>query len=180
VTFAYTYSDAKENLQDSQKDNNHYAFDGETIADYPFETSNAVSKHRFVATGTVDGPWGFTYSAKLVLATPLPIHDIGCYGAPGPCGPHAFVPPGKKFVFGGDVFGTRDIDFSINKNFDLTRGMSLYLRGDLLNAFNYKNINDYIVNWGSNGVLNPMAVYNMAGNISTPTRTFKLTLGFRF
>jgi len=180
VTFAYTYSDAKENLQDSQKDNNHYAFDGETIADYPFETSNAVSKHRFVATGTVDGPWGFTYSAKLVLATPLPIHDIGCYGAPGPCGPHAFTPPGKKFLFGGDVFGTRDIDFSINKNFDLTRGMSLYLRGDLLNAFNYKNINDYIVNWGSNGVLNPMAVYNMAGNISTPTRTFKLTLGFRF
>ena len=180
VTLAYTYSDAKENLQDSQRGNNHYAFDGPNIGYYPFQTSNAVSKHRFVSTGTIDGPWGFTYSAKLVLATPLPIHDIGCYGAPGPCGPHAFIPPGKRFLFGGDVFGTRDIDFSINKNFDLTRGMSIYLRGDLLNAFNYKNINDYIVNWGANGVLNPMAVYNTSGGISTPTRTFKLTLGFRF
>ena len=28
----------------------------------------------------------------------------------------------------------------------------MYIRGDLINAFNWKNYSDYNVDWGSNGV----------------------------
>ncbi len=72
ATFAYTYTDAKQN----RDINEHYSFDHATIHDYPFITSNAVAKHRFVATGSIDGPWDIVYSGKLTLATPIPIQRI--------------------------------------------------------------------------------------------------------
>jgi outer membrane receptor for ferrienterochelin and colicin len=193
ATLAYTYTDAKQN----RDINEHYSFDEATIHDYPFILSNAAAKHRFVATGSIDGPWGITYAAKLTLATPIPKNDIACYGALQPtgslCTPIAGVPSGgglvndpnaigpQKFAFGGKIFGDRDIDFQATKNFDLDRGMSVYVRFDVLNVFNYKNYSDYLVNWGSNGVLNKFPVsYNSIGNISGVPRTFKFTLGFRF
>jgi hypothetical protein len=83
-------------------------------------------------------------------------------------------------LFGGKVFGYRDIDFQATKNFDLTHGMSVYVRFDLLNAFNYKNYSDYSVNWGGNGVFDPNVVYNTTGNITGVPRTFKLSAGFRW
>ena len=59
--------------------------------------------------------------------------------------------------------------------------MSLYLRFDILNIFNYHNYSDYITNYGGNGVLNPFPVsYNKYGNITFVPREYKFTLGFRF
>ena len=182
VTLAYTYTHATQNRSITE----HYAFDEESIKQYPFITSNAVPKHRFVATGSIDGPWDITFGSKLTLATPTPLDDIACYGATLPngagCMPVGVLPNGgkKKFLFGGDVFGYRDIDFQATKNFDLTHGMSAYVRFDLLNAFNYKNYSDYTTNWGSNGVFNPNVIYNITGNITGVPRTFKLSAGFRW
>ncbi|MEO8803194.1 MAG: TonB-dependent receptor [Rudaea sp.] len=193
ATVAYTYTDATQN----RDINEHYSFDEATIHDYPFITSNAAPKHRLVATGSIDGPWGMTFATKVTLETPTPRNDITCYGvlfntgsyctpiSATPSGggtvndPHATTP--QSFGFGGKIFGYRDVDFQATKNWDLTRGMSLYFRVDLLNAFNYKNYSDYISNYGGNGVLNKYPVsYNSIGNITGVPRTIKMSLGLRF
>ena len=38
----------------------------------PFVLSNQVPKHRLVAVGSIDGPWGIIFGAKLELETPKP------------------------------------------------------------------------------------------------------------
>jgi len=193
TTFAYTYTDAKQN----RDINEHYSFDEETIHQYPFILSNAAAKHRFVATGSIDGPWGLLFAGKLTLATPIPHNDLACYGILYPtgsyCTPIAGTPSGggtnndphavgaQSLGFGGKIYGYRDIDFQMTKDFDLTAGMSLYVRFDVLNVFNFHNYSDYIVNYGANGVAsqNPVS-YNSIGNITGVPRTFKFTAGFRF
>src|SRR5882762_9487887 len=72
ATFAYTYTSAKQN----RDINEHYSFDEATIQQYPFILSNAVARHRFVATGIVTGPWGTTLAGKLTLSTPIPKNDL--------------------------------------------------------------------------------------------------------
>jgi outer membrane receptor for ferrienterochelin and colicin len=184
ATFAYTYTHAKQNRDVGE----HYAFDEETIGQYPFILSNAAAKHRFVATGSLDGPWGITLSAKLTLATPTPGNFIGCYPDVtfpngSTCSPQGVQPQGTgKFLVGGKVFGYRDIDFQATKNFDLGHGMTLYGRFDLLNVFNWKNYTDIIYTTRSaNGAPLPtIAVYNPTGNITYVPRTVKLELGLRF
>ena len=184
ATLAYTYTNANQNRSITE----HYAFDEPSIKDYPFILSNAAPKHRFVATGSLDGPWGITFAGKLTLATPTPLNDNACFGPPQPsgapsCKPVGVLPNGgqKQFLFGGKVFGYRDIDFQATKNFDLTHGMSLYVRFDVLNAFNYKNYSDYSVHtWGSGGVYAPDVVYNTTGNLTGVPRTLKLSMGFRW
>jgi len=178
VTIAYTYSNASQN----RDINEHYSFDRATIHDYPFITSNAVAKHRLVATGSIDGPWGITYSGKLTLATPIP--NNGFYFPPGPFAPGvpsniptAGTPPGYSFLFGGKVFGYRGIDLSANKHFDLTHGLDLYLRLDVLNVFNYKNFSDYLADYSKP---TDQVLYNPNGNIVGVPRTFKFTMGLKF
>jgi outer membrane receptor protein involved in Fe transport len=195
ASLAYTYTDAKQN----RDINEHYSFDQETIHDYAFIDSNAAPKHRFVATGSIDGAWGMTYAAKLTLATPTPNNGFLNYNYPNtapngannlpvagtPSGgglvndPHAIGP--QSFLFGGKIFGYRDIDVQVSKDFDLTHGMSLYVRFDILNLFNFHNYSDYITNYGSNGVPNKFPVsYNNIGNITYVPREYKFTMGFRF
>jgi hypothetical protein len=175
VTIAYTYTDAHEN----RKFGEHYALDEPDITDYPFLVSSGVAKHRLVATGIVDGPWGTTWSSKLTLATPKPISDIAFFGADHGY-PAAISAPGSKFLFGGKVFGIREIDFAVNKNWDLTGGIVFYMRADLINAFNWKNYSDYNTVWGANGVYNPSSTLNTIGNMFTYPRLFKLSAGFRW
>jgi outer membrane receptor protein involved in Fe transport len=182
VTLAYTFTDAVQNRDIGE----HYAFDEATIKQYPFIDSNAAARHRLVATGVIDVPWGITLSAKLTLATPTPFNGIACYGATFPngsgCIPAAATPGGNgKFLVGGKVFGYRDVDFQATKNFDIGHGMVIYGRFDLLNAFNFRNYTDVLVNWGANGVANPdPAMYNPTGNITFVPRTIKFTVGMKF
>ena len=164
VTLAYTYTNATQNRSITE----HYAFDAETIQQYPFIDSNAAPKHRFVATGSIDGIWGITFASKLTLATPTTFNDIACYGATYPsgagCEPRAALANLGRgaFLFGGKIFGYRDVDFQATKDFDLTRGMSLYVDSSL-NAFNYKNYR-LLGQLGGDGVLNPDPVqYNTEG-----------------
>jgi outer membrane receptor protein involved in Fe transport len=188
ATIAYTYTDSKQN-NDSADLTDQYAFDEETIGDYPFIASQ-VAKHRLVATGTIDGPWDLLFAGKLTLATPLPDNNLACPGgdgAPGVpfptgslCTPQAAYPSGQPFLFLHNL-GERQIDLQITKNFDLTRGMTAYARLDMLNIFNFKNYTQYIENWGSNGILNSHPVsYNPWGNIEGVPREFKFTIGFRW
>ena len=140
ATFAYTYTNTKQN-NDNNDLTDQYAFDEATIGDYPFMPSK-VAKHRFVATGSVDGPWDMLYSMKLTLATPLPDDNLACSGGDGApnvpfptgslCTPVSAYPVGQSFITGGKIFGYRSIDLQATKNFDLTAGLSAYIRVDCL------------------------------------------------
>jgi outer membrane receptor protein involved in Fe transport len=182
ATLAYTYTKGSQNRDIKE----HYAFDEETIHQYPFIDSNAAAKHRFVATGSIDGPAGFIFSGKLTLATPIPHNQFACYIAGNTyfptgssCTPFAATPEGQTFGFGGKVFGYRDIDLQATKDFDMSAGLTLYVRFDFLNVFNFKNYSDYATS--GNGVLRDVYTnYITDGNITGVPRTFKVTAGFRF
>lgn len=184
TTFAYTYTRAYQN----RDINEHYSFDEETIGQYPFILSNAAPKHRLVTTGSLDGPWGFSFSAKLTLATPTPYNAIANYGAIGPNGesgiPTAFIPRGgSKFLVGGNIWGYRDIDLQATKDFKIWGDVSAYMRFDILNVFNWKNFDDgaVLTSFGNSGTLpqNPVA-YDKNGNITFVPRTARFTVGVKF
>jgi outer membrane receptor protein involved in Fe transport len=176
ATVAYTFTDATQDRDIKE----HYSFDEANIQQYPFITSNAAAKHRLVATGTYGGPWGLLFSGKLTLATPTPVNDIACYLANGVhfgtgsnCTPIAATPP--------NTLGFHSVDFDVKKVFEFANIMSVSIRIDLLNAFNWKNYSDTLNNWGGNGVLNPNpVVYNYTGNISGVPRTLRVQLSSKF
>ncbi|KGI79126.1 TonB-dependent receptor [Oleiagrimonas soli] len=187
VTLAYTYTDAKQN----RDINEHYSFDYATINDYPFIVSNAASKHRFVATGVVDGPWGLVFSAKLTLATPIPFNSNVCYATTNDPTTQQYFPNGSKcsaygttpegngrFLVGGKVFGYRDVDFQATKNFSI-HGMDFYGRFDLLNVFNFKNLNSTLFPNSTVGSIGPVT-YNPTGDITFVPRTIKFEVGMKF
>ena len=185
ATFAYTFTHAKQN----RDINEHYSFDEATIGDYPFITSNAASKHRFVATGNMDGPWGLVFSAKLTLATPIPGNTGACFDSYGytfpngsACVPTGVTPGGNgKFLIGGKVFGYRDVDFQATKNFDLGHGVTLFGRFDVLNVFGFNNYDDLLYTYTLvNGKPHTNAKYNPIGNITYVPRTFKFEVGLNF
>jgi outer membrane receptor protein involved in Fe transport len=173
ATFAYTYTDSNANRDTTQ----HYAFDEETIRQYPFINSNAAARHRIVGTGSYGAPWGFVLGAKLTLATPIPVNDVACigltYATGAACNPIAATP--KNF------FGYHSLDLQVTKNFNIFNYGSLYARVDGLNVFNWRSYSDTLNNWGTNGVYNSNPVpYNYNGNINGVPRTLKLTVGGRF
>jgi outer membrane receptor protein involved in Fe transport len=188
VSFAYTYTDAKQNRDIKE----HYSFDEETINDYPFIQSNSVGKHRCVATASTDLPWGLLLSGKLTLETAVPNNQFQCYHNPNDgspsypvfstgshCTPIAPLPSGERFGIGGKIWGYRSVDFALQKNFDFTQGLILYVRADFLNIFNFKNYSDY-TQLNRFGFDNYAVQYNPTGNIFGSPRAIKVTAGFRF
>jgi outer membrane receptor protein involved in Fe transport len=135
ATIAYTYSDAYQNDYYSYFGNNDYAFDLPSIAMYPMVPSSVIPKHRLVVTGSVSGPWGIIYGAKLTLATP-----IG-FGGAAPCTTTIAQCNGYwDFPVTGyprDLWGEHNLDLQATKNFDLKwYGLSGYFRLDVLDVFN--------------------------------------------
>ncbi|HET9817963.1 MAG TPA: TonB-dependent receptor [Rhodanobacteraceae bacterium] len=180
VTIAYTHTDADQN----RDINEHYSFDQATIEDYAFILSNAAPKHRIVATAVVDGPWGLTFSGKLTLATPTPADGFFHYAYPAtaPNGANnvsvAGIPSGgKRFVIGGPIWGYRDIDLAVIKNWHpFNNDVNLYGRLDVLNVFNYKNFVNVLT---TPQTFFPIS-YNTTGNITGVPRTIKFTVGMRW
>jgi outer membrane receptor for ferrienterochelin and colicin len=173
LTLAYTFTDAVQNRSVTE----HYAFDQENISQYPFIRSNAVARHRFVAAGSIGLPWGFVVASKLTLASPIPWDDIANFGLIYPNGASNLPSAGTPKNF----FGERSIDLQITKNFDIAGYATAYVRLDALNIFNWGSYSDYIVNWGANGIANPVPVsFNYAGNINGTPRELKLMIGAKF
>ena len=173
ATIAYTFTDATQN----RDINEHYAFDGETIKQYPFIRSNAVARHRIVSTGSFAAPWGFVVAAKVTVASPIPVNDLACFGVTYPTGSNCTPIAGTPKNF----FGYRELDFQVTKNFEIAHYGTVYVRLDGLNVFNFHNFADTNKNWGKNGVPNSdPVVYNMVGNINGVPRTLKLMVGAKF
>jgi len=172
ATFSYTYTDADQN----RDINEHYAFDGVSIKEYPFILSNAAAKHRVVATGTYSGPWGLTFAGKLTWSTPLPRNVIACLAGTAvfengaPCRATAYV--------AGSSDGYKALDLQITKDFEIRDMASFYLRFDLLNVTNEENLVDYLDTIGPDatvtGRLNPI------GNITGYPRTVRGSFGIKF
>jgi outer membrane receptor protein involved in Fe transport len=192
ASIAYTYSHATKN-NDNNDPTDQYAFDFETIGHYPFVAAPQVPRHRLVATGTFDGPWGFVMGAKLTLATPNPDVNLAFFGAPATnvdqgasngAGAKAvgIFPPGNgRFLVGGKIFGYRDLDLQATKNFMIHGTLGAYVRIDLINAFDWNNYVGYLESWGSNGKMNRIPViYNPTGDISGYPRTLKVSMGLKF
>jgi outer membrane receptor protein involved in Fe transport len=166
VSAAYTYSHATGNRGGDE----HYSFDAATIEDYPFIDLAAVPKHRLVVTGIYDLPWwDITASGKLTLATPAPLNvvygpwDYGLSDPQGRAHPTALDAP--------QTLGTKELDLSLSKDMHVTEGVTVQLRADLINAFDWDNFNSYFVTYGSGGNFDPSVRVNDTGSILTPTRT---------
>jgi outer membrane receptor protein involved in Fe transport len=176
ATFAYTYNNASQNRDITQ----HYGFDEATIGNYPFIPSNAAPKHRWVMTGSVGIPWDVVVAAKLTIATPIPDNnDLLCYVTTPPtrfptgsgCTPFGPTPPG---------LGYRTLDMEVTKDFNIRDVSTFSVRVDVLNVFNVKNYNDFILS-GNNGVVSATSVaYNPIGNIVGVPRTLRMTLSAKF
>ncbi|UYB52321.1 TonB-dependent receptor [Xanthomonas sp. AM6] len=182
LTLSYTHTSARQNRNIDEP----FAFDKPTIGDYPFVKSDAVSAHRFVASGSIDGPWGVTFGAKVVLATPEPINTIACYGRVDPdggtCQQVGVTPPGSgKFLVGGKIWGYRTVDFQASKDFTVYNDFKLSARVNLLNAFNFKNYSSYAYNgFGTNGRFDPNITINDTGEILYVPRTVTFEIGAKF
>lgn len=182
VSLAYTKTDAIHNRSRDEA----YAFDKATIDGYPFIYANDVPEHRIVMAGSVDGPWGLTFGAKIVLETPRYLNDIRDYGARPADGsygqPIAFKPPGTgKFLVGGDIWGYRTVDLQATKEFKLPGDTALTARLNVLNAFNFKNYSSFnLISAGSGGIYSPNVTVNEFGNMYYVPRTLSVELGLKF
>ena len=183
LSLAYTNTSGRQN----RKLDEPFAFDKEFIEDYPFIKSSGAPRHRFVAAGSLDGFWGITFGAKLVLATPTAIDDqVACWGQTNAdntrCTPIAFYPPAAgKFLVGGKIWGYRTVDFQATKEFTLAGDFKLSARVNLLNAFNFKNYNTFnYLNFGSGGIYEPDITTNRYGDMLYVPRTLTFELGMKF
>lgn len=127
-------------------------------------------------TGIYDLFWGISGSAKLTLATVPPRNEAISYDQyGGPSSDNIRVvsvdAPGGKFIAGGDIFGTRQLDLSLSKDMHITDAVTVQVRGDLINALNFRNYDQYSIDWGSAGVYDPRVRINQYGAMSTPPRT---------
>ncbi len=179
ATVAYTFTDAYQtntsgNSADYNVNYNQYEFDYPFPYLYPFQPSNAVPKHRVVATYSHDLPWDIVFAAKLTVSTPIPVG--GAAGCPGPCNAYG----GSTIDVSGqlrDTIGYRDVDVQITKNIVFNNWSSLYVRFDVLNLFNNYNFDSSAAIWNQSTT---PPVYNTSGPIVGVPLTLKLSAGMKW
>jgi outer membrane receptor protein involved in Fe transport len=166
-TAAYTFSRARGNRGGDE----HYSFDAATIGDYPFIDLKATPRHRLVLTGIYDLPWNITASAKVTLATPPPINGVANWFEYGSL---TAVEPLIVSTDAPGTFGTKQLDLSLSKRFDIAEDMGFEVRADMINVLNEENFSSYRTVWGTGGVYDPDTSFVTTGNgvtSYTPPRT---------
>ncbi|TPG22789.1 TonB-dependent receptor [Sphingomonas koreensis] len=189
----YTFSLAEENLNDAGASNADYAFDFPTPQDHPFRRSTGVPKHRLIATGSADLPFGFMLSSKLTLQSPSYIYGTALadvddpYNYPGI--PVVVQGKNKHSFIVGDLWAVRQLDLALTKYIGLGflhEGTQIRLRADVFNIFNTHNYTSYEGNARGvlgNNINNLPASFGTVNGLSTggyPPRTFKFTVGMSF
>lgn len=196
----YTFTKATENRQFGQV----FSLDFPSINDYPTFASQGVPKHRLVAAGSVDVPFGLTLSGKLTLASPPYVMGRGFPGDPvGNRQLRVIEANNKQPFIIGDLWAQRQIDLAVTKYLPLqflTKGTRVWIRADVLNVLNEANYTQYNTNGtdndprplldkhnlpifyppgtpAANGLFGDISGYSMGGN---PPRTFKISAGFSF
>ncbi|NYZ63068.1 TonB-dependent receptor [Luteimonas deserti] len=173
INLAYTYSDAEENRPDASNGET-YVFDFPRVGTEYF-ISTGIPRHRLVLSGIYDLGWDVTFSSKLVLSTHRPREATNCNAVSSRdfCFYDPFIPDGS--------IGFKQFDMALEKVFDTGTDLSFRVRGDLLNAFNWRNYNQFEGFRGDPGDPQRENFAGRNGNeILLPTRTFKLTFGINW
>jgi outer membrane receptor protein involved in Fe transport len=169
ATFAYTYSNAQEKLVATNGD---YQFDFPHSSMAPFVTSSQVPKHRLVAAGSLDIPWGLILGAKLVLETPKPFTGFDQFVDVQENGLNYNY--ARISQFPKEKIGYKTLDLQLTKSIALPRNLSTELRVDVLNATNAKNYSQLFDGFPDR------PYYFTDGDIAGVPRTLKVTLNFKF
>lgn len=171
-TFAYTYTDAKENRGKVAEIDEHSIFDYPDVAGYGWHVSTGIPRHRIVSSFIYETPWEMSVSAKLTLSSPQYDEAVDCFDAVD--NNHCFFNPARR----SGTVGYDQFDLALEKRFTVWNNLALRLRADVLNVFNSTNVDGFDTWRGDqNG---PNENYLTANSYYQPTRTFKLSLGFNF
>ncbi len=172
LNFAYTYSNARENMRNAYENDEHFNGDYASPGENGFSRSLGLPRHRLVVTGFVDGAWGMTYSAKLALASGKPKEALNCHDAPdfNNCYWDPFTP-------GYDI-ANKQLDLAVQKTVDFSEDMHLRFRVDIINAFDWHNWTDYDTWRGDPVNANPGFGNRNGVGTEYPPRMIKATVGF--
>jgi outer membrane receptor protein involved in Fe transport len=174
LSVAYTYSDAEENRPSAANSDEHYSIDYPDLAFQPFQESVGIPRNRLVVSGFVDVIWDMTFSGKFTIASALPKDFINCRDAISNdnCFFDVFKPEADN--------GFKQVDVALRKEFNTGTDLKPWVRVDVFNLFDWHNWNDFNTFAGNPGVPNPDFGSLASYNITLPTRTFKLSVGFDF
>ena len=172
LNFAYTYSNARENMRNAYENDEHFNGDYASPGQNGFSRSLGLPRHRLVVTGLIDGAWGMTYSAKLALASGKPKEALNCHDVPNfdNCFWDPFTP--------GYAIANKQLDLAVQKTVNIDEDMALRFRVDILNVFDWHNWTDYD-NWAGDPVnANPTFGNRTGVGTEYPPRMIKATVGF--
>jgi hypothetical protein len=174
ATFAYTYSDAKENRSNAGAFDEHYIFDYPNLDGADWQRATGVPRHRLVATGIYDAPWDIRLSAKLTLESSVVKDAVNCFDASDfdNCFFDAYE--------GEGTWGHRQLDLSAGKDFRFGDRYWLNLRADVLNVFNHRNWTDYEGWRGAPGEANENFAHVSGLGTTYPPRLVKLSVAFNW
>ncbi|TWI03691.1 carboxypeptidase family protein [Luteimonas cucumeris] len=175
TTVAYTFSDAKENRSNAAQNDESFIFDFPNLDGQRMLRSVGVPRHRLVATGIYDAPWGITLSGKLTLTSAITKDAINCFWRNLDIGQDCFFDPATR----PGTWGQRQFDVAAEKIWDTGTDIKFRLRMDVLNLFNNTNYLNFNTFRGEDGVANPLfgTRADTDDAILLPTRMVKVTMG---
>lgn len=174
ASFAYTYSDAEDRLEF----NGDYQFDYAFPYYAPYVRSGEVARHRLVAIGNVDVPWGITLGAKMVVETPKPLSCV-CTFDVNVAPPDGYNYDYKKTSkFPEDTIGFFTLDLQATKTFEFGNGSAIQFRLDVLNVTNRENF--AFIDQTDFSADPERPFYRTDGDLAGVPRTVKLSLNLRF
>jgi len=171
----YTYTEAEENRAFGET----FSLDYPSLDDYPYARSSGVRRHRFVAAGSVDLPFGFALSSRVTLASSPYVKGFL----------NQQTAPFERLVLATEARGgsLQQVDLALTKYIPLgfpTNDSRLRFRVDILNLFNDRNFVNFNSNpadmtrdVGSPTIFGERTGLGIGGN---PTRTIKFSAGFSF
>ena len=167
ASIAYTFSHALDRLisnGDYQLDYGHPQYS-------PYVYSNQLPRHRLVAAGSIDVPWGLVLGAKLVLETPKPYTGFDQFTDVVENGlNYNYL---KVSQYPKNTIGYKTLDLQLTKSIDLPRNLTAQLRLDVLNATNARNYAQLFDGWPG------LPYYFTNGDIAGVPRTLRLTMSVK-
>jgi outer membrane receptor protein involved in Fe transport len=136
LTFAYTYSEAKETGFDL------FSLDYPTIADYPRHRTSGDERHRIVFSTIVGLPWDIKASALITLGsgTGYVINDLSQGTGPGEIryGYYEGEPEKESFII-PNAWAFRSVDLRLEKSFAIWGEQRLSVVAEAFNIFDFEN-----------------------------------------
>ncbi|MEO8033064.1 MAG: hypothetical protein ABI837_01435, partial [Acidobacteriota bacterium] len=148
-----------------QTGNDLFSLDLPSAAAYGFHDVPGSEKDRIVATGTVGIPWDVKFSAFISLGTGAAFNVLD-FSQGFSLADRLKTHPFSKSIYpkksGG--FADRSVDMALEKTFQAYGPVSIGIRAEIFNAFNFKNygcLNNFIGPEGNPNLGNPGCVISL-------------------